>query len=198
MVDPHLRLPSHPNVYALGDCAWFPVPEENGRPAPPNAQTAVRQAPVVAANVVASLRGAPLTAYHYASEANLVALGQGDGVARVGERRLEGLPAWLFWRGFYLTQLMGFKNRLGVLVEWTSAYLGQRVTARLDTAPTTVPNVVASPEQTTRRRSKAAAALEPAPAASPTVPRATARRGRRPEPDPATDGTTSRRRRASD
>ena len=65
-----------------------------------------------------------------------MALGQGDGVALFGARRLAGFPAWLAWRGYYLTQLMGFKNRLGVLVEWTSAYFGHRVTARLDVSET--------------------------------------------------------------
>ncbi|HZO28469.1 MAG TPA: NAD(P)/FAD-dependent oxidoreductase [Chloroflexota bacterium] len=139
VVDEHLRLASHPEVFALGDCAWFPIPEENGRPAPPNAQTAVRQAPVVAANVAASLAGGSLRPFRYSSEGNLVALGQGDGVAAFGERHLAGFPAWLAWRGFYLTQLIGFKNRLGVLVEWTSAYFGHRVTARLDIEPTPAP-----------------------------------------------------------
>jgi NADH dehydrogenase len=153
VVDEQLRLPSDPKVFVLGDCAWFPIPQENGRPAPPNAQTAVRQAPVVAANVAASLRGAPLGSYQHASEGNLVALGQGDGVAIVGETRLEGLPAWLTWRGFYLTQLMGFKNRLAVLLEWTSAYLGHRVTARLDVgsapaAPAASGTVAASARRT--------------------------------------------------
>jgi hypothetical protein len=132
VVDERLRLPAHPDVFALGDCAWFPVPEQGGRPAPPNAQTAVRQAAVVARNVAASLYGKPLVPYHYANEGNLVALGQGDAVALLGSRRLEGFPAWLTWRGFYLTQLMGFKNRLEVLVEWTSAYFGHRGQARLD------------------------------------------------------------------
>jgi len=164
-VDEHLRLPSHPNVYALGDCAWFPIPEENGRPAPPNAQTAVRQAPVVATNVAASLRGAPLTSYRYTSEGNLVALGQGDGVVRFGETRLEGFPAWLAWRGFYLTQLMGFKNRLAVLVEWTSAYLGHRVTARLDVGAAPTPTAETTKTKSASGRSAAAAS-----------PRATGRR----------------------
>ena len=161
VVDEHLRLPSHPNVFALGDCAWFPIPEENGRPAPPNAQTAVRQAPVVATNVAASLRSTPLTSYQHASEGNLVALGQGDGVAIFGETRLEGLPAWLAWRGFYLTQLMGFKNRLAVLIEWTSAYLGHRATARLDVGSAPTPVVAAdapskAKEKPVSRRSVAA------------------------------------------
>lgn len=136
MVDAHLRLPSHPEVFALGDCAWSPIPLENGRPAPPNAQTAVRQAPTVARNIAALVQGGSLAPFRYENEGNLVALGQGDGVALVGTRHLEGLPAWLMWRGFYLTQLMGFKNRLGVLVEWGSAYFGQRATARLDVAVT--------------------------------------------------------------
>jgi NADH dehydrogenase len=135
VVDQFLRLPTHPDVSVLGDCAWFPLAEQEGRPAPPNAQTAVREAPVVAQNIVASLHNEPLTPFHYASEGNLVALGQGDGVALIGERRLEGFPAWLTWRGYYLTQLLGFKNRLAVLVEWTSAYFGHRATARLDIGP---------------------------------------------------------------
>jgi NADH dehydrogenase len=132
IVDRHLRLPAHPEVFALGDCAWYPIPAQDGSPPPPNAQTPVLQAPVVARNVAASLHGQPLEPFHYASEGNLVALGQGNGVALIGSKRLEGLPAWLVWRGYYLTQLMGFKNRLAVLVEWTSAYFGHRATPRLD------------------------------------------------------------------
>jgi NADH dehydrogenase len=143
VVDTSLRLPSHPDAFALGDCAWFAVPEEDGRPAPPNAQTAVRQAAVVARNVAASLQDRPLEPYHYANEGNLVALGQGDGVAVLGSVRLAGFAAWLTWRGFYLTQLMGFKNRLEVLVEWTSAYFGYRGQPRLDIG-TTVPAATAS------------------------------------------------------
>jgi NADH:ubiquinone reductase (H+-translocating) len=139
VVTPELRLPAYPDVYALGDCAWFPIPEENGRPAPPNAQTAVSQAPVVAANIVASLTGQPLDLFEYSNEGNLVALGQDDGVALLGPVKLEGFSAWLTWRGFYLTQLMGFKNRLGVLLDWTSAYFGHRATARLDVLPTPTP-----------------------------------------------------------
>lgn len=144
VVTPELRLPAYPDVYALGDCAWFPIPEDGGRPAPPNAQTAVRQAPVAARNIAASLTGEPQEMYEYANEGNLVALGQGDGVALLGPVRLEGMAAWLTWRGFYLTQLMGFKNRLGVLLDWTSAYFGHRAAARLDLSPTVAP-VAAAP-----------------------------------------------------
>lgn len=169
VVTPELRLPAYPEAYALGDCAWFPVPQENGRPAPPNAQTAVRQAPVVANNLAASLRGAPQDLYLYANEGNLVALGQGDGVACVGPAKLEGFPAWITWRGFYLSQLMGFKNRLSVLLDWTSAYLGHRSTARLDlgvSAPGTPP-AQSTPEHSTAPAAAPAATTQPTPSSTP-------------------------------
>ena len=132
IVDAHLRAKGRADVYVLGDCAWFPVEEEGGRPAPPNAQTAVRQAPVVARNIVAGVRGSPLQRYHYANEGNLVALGQGAGVAVVKGVRLDGMAAWMLWRGFYLSELMGFRNRLQVLTDWFSAYFVSRDTAKLD------------------------------------------------------------------
>jgi NADH dehydrogenase len=136
IVDEYLRLPAHHEVFVLGDCAWFPVADNDGRPAPPNAQTAVREARLVAKNVAASLHNEPLESYRYHNEGNLVSLGQGDGVALLGESvHLQGLPAWLVWRGYYLSQLMGFKNRIEVLVDWTAAYWGQRATSRLDVVP---------------------------------------------------------------
>ena len=132
VVDAQLRSTGRPEVYAIGDCAWFPVEDEGGRPAPPNAQTAVREAPIVAHNIVASVRGEPLRPYHYANEGNLVALGQGSGVAFVKGVRVDGMKAWMLWRSFYLSELMGFKNRLQVLTDWFSAYFVSRNTAKLD------------------------------------------------------------------
>jgi NADH dehydrogenase len=187
LVDQQLRLPSHPEVFALGDCAWFSVPEEDDRPAPPNAQTAVRQAPVVAENVAASLHGAPLLSFQYESEGNLVSLGQGDGVAQIGSARLRGFPAWLAWRGFYLSQLMGFKNRLGVLVEWTSAYFGYRGTALLDVArPSAGPATAEAPPLSVEPERPPSAVV----ADAPTAPAAPARRSR-----PGDGRTTARVRR---
>jgi NADH:ubiquinone reductase (H+-translocating) len=132
LVDEYLQVKGRPGVYALGDCAWFPVQGDDGKPAPPNAQTAVREATVVAHNVAAELHGGARQRYEYANEGSLVALGQGDGVADLRGFKVEGFPAWLIWRSFYLSELMGFKNRLGVLVDWFSAYFVQRDTAKLD------------------------------------------------------------------
>jgi NADH dehydrogenase len=164
VVDEMLRLPAHQEAFVLGDCAWFRVPENDNRPAPPNAQTAVRQARVVAKNLAATVRGEPLTPFTYKNEGNLVALGQGDGVALLGSVHLEGFAAWLVWRGFYLNQLMGFKNRLQVLVEWTAAYFGQRSTTRLDVL---MPAEEALPQASTRDASRAARASSPLAAPAP-------------------------------
>ena len=62
----------------------------------------------------------------------LVALGHGDGVAKRRGVKLAGFPAWLFWRTFYLSQLMGFRNRAAVLIDWFSAYYVMRDPAKLD------------------------------------------------------------------
>ncbi|MDP8923460.1 MAG: NAD(P)/FAD-dependent oxidoreductase [Chloroflexota bacterium] len=132
IVDAHLRAKGRADVYVLGDCAWFPVDGQEDRPAPPNAQTAVREAAVVARNIVATCRGGPLERYEYKNEGNLVALGQGDGVAFVKGVRLDGMAAWMLWRGFYLSELLGFRNRLQVLTDWFSAYFVSRNTAKLD------------------------------------------------------------------
>jgi NADH:ubiquinone reductase (H+-translocating) len=143
VVDEYLRVKDASGVYALGDNAWFPVQAQGGRPAPPNAATAVREATVVAHNVAADLRGESPQRYEYRHEGDLVALGQGDGVADVLGLKLYGFPAWLVWRGFYLNQLMGFKNRIQVAVDWFSAYFVSRDTAKLD--------VGAGPSLTDRR-----------------------------------------------
>lgn len=140
VVDEYLQVADRPGVYALGDCAWFPVRAQDGKPAPPNAATAVREARVVAHNVAAELGGGARRRYEYRSEGNLVSLGQGDAVVDVRGVRLEGLPAWLFWRGFYLSQLMGFKDRMGVLLDWFSAYFVLRDTAKLDIGAAETPS----------------------------------------------------------
>lgn len=132
VVNEYLQVKGASGVYAVGDCAWFSIASDGGKPAPPNAATATREARVVAHNVAAELAGGERQRYEYRSEGNLVALGQGDAVADLGGYKVAGFPAWLIWRAFYLGQLMGFKDRLGVLLDWSTAYFVRRDTAKLD------------------------------------------------------------------
>jgi len=73
--------------------------------------------------------------FHYVHRGELVSLGRHEAVAEVGGIRLRGFPAWLVWRAFYLSQLMGFKNQLTVALDWSFAYAYRRDTVRLDLAP---------------------------------------------------------------
>lgn len=103
-------------VWGLGDCASIPC--TNGKPMPPLAQIAIRQAPQVAANIIASIEGRPTTAGHVAVQGILVPLGRHRGVAKLKGIRLEGFFAWAMWRAIYLIKTPGWRRRLRVLMDW--------------------------------------------------------------------------------
>lgn len=130
-VDPYLQVPDLPNVYALGDVAAFEDPE-TGKPLPPNAAIAVRQAKALASILVNRLEGREAQPFVYEHAGELVSLGRHEAVAEIKGVKVTGFPAWLLWRAFYLSQLMGFKNQLTVALDWSFAYVYQRDTVRLD------------------------------------------------------------------
>jgi NADH dehydrogenase len=134
-VDDHLRLPDHPEVFVLGDCARsIPPGAEDGKPLPPNAPVAIQQGEYVADQVAARL-GAPIAGagrpFRYRYRGEMVALSRNDALAHVGPLELSGVPGFLMWRLYYFSQLMGFKNRTSVFVDWISTYLFRREIARL-------------------------------------------------------------------
>jgi NADH dehydrogenase len=106
-------------VWAVGDCARIPMP--SGEPCPPTAQHAIRQARVLAANIVARHRGAPLRPLAFSGRGKLSALGHRHAVAELpGGVRLAGLPAWLMWRGIYWSKLPGASRKIRVAISWLS------------------------------------------------------------------------------
>jgi NADH dehydrogenase len=128
-----LTLVDHPEVYVIGDGALFrPSPETP--PLPPNAPVAIQEARCVAENVWRRWQGLPPRAFRYYEMGELVSLGRHTAVADVFGLKLTGYPAWLVWRGYYLSQLHGFKNRLGVALDWSFAYFWRRDTARIELA----------------------------------------------------------------
>jgi NADH dehydrogenase len=122
VVDAHLRVPTMPNVYVLGDAAHAEHPQ-TGKVYPPTAQVAYRQAPVAAANIAADLLGGPLHVFDFTYIGDLVSLGRLSGVADPFGTRLRGLPAWAMWKFYYLLQLIGWQNRLRVALNWLLALL---------------------------------------------------------------------------
>jgi NADH dehydrogenase len=115
-------------VWAAGDAAAVPdlTAEQPGAECAPNAQHAVRQAKVLADNVVARLRGRPLAEYRHASVGSVASLGLHEGVAYLYGRRLKGYPAWLMHRAYHLSRLPTFNRKARVLAEWVLSGLFKR------------------------------------------------------------------------
>jgi NADH:ubiquinone reductase (H+-translocating) len=106
-------------VWAVGDCGLVPMP--GGEPSPPTAQHAIRQAKVTAANVVAAHSGGARSSFNFTGLGKLGALGHRRAVAELpGGFTVEGVPAWLLWRGIYWAKLPGAARKARVAVSWLS------------------------------------------------------------------------------
>lgn len=117
-VDGEMRVEGHPGLWALGDCALV-VNARDGAPSPPTAQFAVRQAGQLADNLRATIAGREPRAFRYRPRGALAAVGHMRGVAQVFGLRFSGLPAWLLWRAYYLSQVPTLLRRLRLFVEWS-------------------------------------------------------------------------------
>jgi NADH dehydrogenase len=116
-VAPSLAVEGHPGVWAIGDCAW--IPDASGRPYPPTAQHALRQAALVARNVRAHLRGESPRAFSFAALGQLATIGRRAGVAQILGMRFSGFVAWFLWRTIYLAKLPRAEKKLRVMLDWT-------------------------------------------------------------------------------
>jgi NADH dehydrogenase len=116
-VDATLAVPEHPNVWALGDCASIPGPD--GAPYPPTAQHALREARVLADNVLATLDGRERRPFRFRTIGQLATIGRRAGVATVFGIRFSGFLAWWLWRTIYLAKLPRVEKKLRVMVDWT-------------------------------------------------------------------------------
>ncbi|MGE0544818.1 MAG: NAD(P)/FAD-dependent oxidoreductase [Dehalococcoidia bacterium] len=116
IVDNHLAVQDHPGVWALGDDAGVPNPA--GGTYAPTAQNAENEGPVVADNILATIRGEPLRTVEYKTKGMITSLGHRRAVAQVFGRRISGLPAWMFWRAAYLSMLPGLDRKARVGMDW--------------------------------------------------------------------------------
>jgi NADH dehydrogenase len=118
VVEPDLSVRGVPCLWAVGDCALV-VNAHDGRIAPTTAQFAVREAQCLAANLLATLGVGPTRAFDYRSRGAMAAIGRHNGVAEIFGVPLWGLPAWLLWRAYYLSQMPTLGRKLRIFVEWT-------------------------------------------------------------------------------
>ena len=126
--DASLRVPGAAGVWSAGDAAAVPdlTAEQPGTECAPNAQHAVRQARVLADNLIAHLRDRPLAEYRHAYAGSVASLGLHEGVAQVYGRRFKGYPAWFVHRVYHLTRVPTFNRKAKVLAEWVLAGLFKR------------------------------------------------------------------------
>jgi NADH dehydrogenase len=125
-----MRSRSHPQVWALGDCAAIPGPD--GRPYPALAQHAVREARHLARNIRASIDGRAPSPFMFRTLGTMASLGHTRAVARVFGVRLTGFVAWWVRRTYYLFQMPHWDRRLRIVLDWTVALFFRPDITRID------------------------------------------------------------------
>jgi NADH dehydrogenase len=122
-VEPDLSLPGHPEVMALGDMASVSDGSGGNLKLPGLAPVAIQQGAYAARVIVHRLEGKPVRPFRYIDKGNLATIGRGRAVADIGPVRLSGLPAWLIWLVVHIWYLIGFQNRVVVIVRWAISFL---------------------------------------------------------------------------
>ncbi len=138
LVEPGLTVPGADNVYVIGDLAHI---EQAGKPVPGIAPAAIQQGKHAASNLLRSLRGHERSPFRYRDKGMLATIGRGAAVAHIGSIRASGYIAWLLWLLVHIFFLIGFRNRLVVMIQWAWSYVTFDRGARLITEALTTPLV---------------------------------------------------------
>jgi NADH dehydrogenase len=131
LVNPDLTVPGHANIFVIGDLAL--LPGEDGQPLPGVAQVAMQMGAHAAVNIRRAIEGQPLRAFHYRDYGNMATIGRAKAVADFHWLQLKGWLGWLAWLFIHLVKLIGFRNRLLVMVQWAWSYFSYQRAVRLIT-----------------------------------------------------------------
>lgn len=118
--EPTLQLPGHPEVYVLGDAAY--LENGDGQPLPMLSTVAIQQGNVAAENIQRAIKGLEQKPFHYKDPGLLATIGRNAAVARLWGVSFSGFIAWLIWVGLHIYRIIGFRNRLVVLIAWAWEY----------------------------------------------------------------------------
>jgi NADH dehydrogenase len=124
-------LPAHPEVFVLGDAACFD--HQEGGPLPGLSPVAIQMGRHAAKTISRDLRGHARRPFRYRDKGQLAVIGRGRAVADIGRLHFSGFVAWLTWIFVHIFFLIGFRNRIIVLMEWAWSYLTFQRGARLIT-----------------------------------------------------------------
>lgn len=123
-----LSLPSHPDVFVIGDLANV---VQDGKPVPGVAPAAKQMGAYVAKAIRARIAGRSMPGFRYRDYGNLATIGRMAAVVDLRGLRFSGAPAWLFWLVAHIFFLIGFRNRLVVMAEWIWSYFTYQRHARI-------------------------------------------------------------------
>ncbi len=124
VVQPDLSIPGHPNIFVIGDLAAI---EQDGIPVPGVAPAAMQ----MGRHVADSIRTGSSEPFRYRDKGSLATIGRSAGVADFGRIRFSGFPAWAAWLGVHIFFLIGFQNRIMVMIQWAWNYFTRNRSARL-------------------------------------------------------------------
>jgi NADH dehydrogenase len=136
LVEPDCSVPGHPEIFVIGDLMHL---EQDGKLLPGVAQTAMQSGTNTARNIIRDLRNQSRVPFRYFDKGNLATIGRAAAVAELrGGLHLSGFPAWFIWVFVHILYLIGFRNRIVVMLQWAWAYLMYQRGARLITGQTAV------------------------------------------------------------
>jgi NADH dehydrogenase len=125
---PTLQLSGHPEAYVIGDLAYV---EDDGQPLPMLAPVAMQQGEAVARNIKRQIKGQAPEPFHYDDPGTMAVIGRNAGAVHLKGRTFTGFIAWVLWLGVHLVKLIGFRNRILVLMDWAWDYLFYERAVRL-------------------------------------------------------------------
>lgn len=128
-VGPDLSIDEHPEIFVIGDIAAFKQPD--GTLVPGVAPAAIQQGTLAAKNITKLVRGQPTESFEYFDKGSMATIGRSRAIAISGKLKMTGLLAWLAWLFVHVLSLVGFRNRVVVLLEWAWAYLTFQRSARI-------------------------------------------------------------------
>jgi len=133
LVEPDLTIPGHPEVFVIGDLATFL--HQGGTPLPGMAPVAIQMGQHAVGNILRAVRGEAMRPFRYRNKGMMATIGRNAAVAEMGPVRLHGFVAWLVWVVVHILFLIGFKNRVLVMIQWAWAYVTFKRGVRLITGP---------------------------------------------------------------
>jgi NADH dehydrogenase len=138
LVNPDLSIPGHSEVFVIGDLVA--LKDKNGQLVPGVASAAIQEGKAAAQNIANDLQAKARLDFHYVNKGSLATIGRAAAIAEFGKIHISGFIAWLSWLFVHIFFLIGFRNRILVMIQWAWSYFTYERGAQLITGDQTLPS----------------------------------------------------------